>query len=232
MRRRFSVQFIKLLGIFAIAGCALGQTEQRNPEIPKFMGREVVVYPPPGNDDGSGVSPPAPAKVCMEGPPQEQCYTTPKDFGWSPEVELVEFAKDRSALLFSASTGGVSGRGIHYALLAPDGGKELEDLFLGSVSVSNQSRIAFWSAPDISDAKIFVTADFIWGAGEGHYDAHRFTMSAYLWTGSYYSLADRYITSRWYSEDANDDVLGSERPEIIARLKKVLPGIRQRMRNF
>ncbi len=211
---------IKLLVVFAIAGCALAQT------VPKFMGREVVVDGPERESDSGPAA--SPAKLCLEGPPQEQCYAAPKDFGWSPRVEVVQFAKDRSALLFSASTGGVSGRGIHYALLAPDSGNELDDLFLGGVSISNQGRTAFWSEPDLSDTKIFVTADFVWGAGEGHYGDHRFTMSAYLWTGSYYSLADRYITSGWYSEAANDDILGSEKAEILARLKKVLPGIRQR----
>lgn len=220
MAAGYLVNAVRLLAIFAVVACAGAQT------APKFMGREVMVYGPERESD-SGPAP-SPAKLCIEGPPEEQCYTAPKDFGWSPMVEVVEFAKDRSALLFSASTGGVSGWGIHYALVAPDGGKELDDLFLGDVSVSNQNRTAFWNEPDLSDAKIFVNADALWGPGEGHYGDHRFTMSAYLWTGSYYSLADRYITSRWYSEDANDDVLGSERAEIIARLKKVLPGIRQR----
>jgi hypothetical protein len=210
MRRRFSVRFIKLLGLFAIAAAAGAQTTAR------FMGRDVVIYGLRRESDSEPAA--SPAKVCIEGPPQEQCYSTPKDFGWGPAVEVVQFAKDRSALLFSASTGGVSGWGIHYALLAPQGGTDLEDLFLDGVSLSNQNRMAFWSEPDVSDAKIFVTADFVWGQGEGHYGEHRFVISAYLWGNSYYWLADRYFTARWYSEDANDDVLGSEKAEILARL--------------
>lgn len=211
-----------MLAMFATAAAAGAQTAT------KFMGREVVVYPPPGTDDGTGESPSEPARACLEGPPEEQCYSTPKEFGWNPNVEVVQFAKDRSALLFSASTGGVSGRGIHYALLAAEGGKELQDLFLGDVSVSNQSRTAFWSEPDLSDTKIFVDSDAMWGPGEVHYGEHRYVLSIYVWEGSNYWLADRYITSRWYDFDANDDVLGSEKAEIIARLKKVLPGIRER----
>jgi hypothetical protein len=221
MRRRFSMQSIKLLGVFAMAAIAGAQT------VHQYMGREVVVYPPPGEDDGSGASPPAPAKVCVEGPPQEQCYSTPKGFGWNPGVEVVQFAQDKSALFFGAWTGGVSGRGAHYALLVPGAGKTLENILSGDVSLSNQSRTAFWNEPDASDAKIFVTADYLWGPGESHYEEHRYEISVYVLYG-FYALVDRYVTSRWYDLDANNDVLGSERAEIVARLKKVLPGIRQR----
>lgn len=153
---------IKLLGVFVIAACAGAQT------APKFMGREVVTYGS-GRESDSGPAP-SPARLCIEGPPQQQCYSAPKDFGWSPTVEVVRFAKDRSALLFSASTGGVSGWGIHYALLAPDAGNELEDLFLGDVSVSNQNRRAFWSEPDISDAKInyYIASTYLYATSSTH----------------------------------------------------------------
>jgi hypothetical protein len=220
MRRRFSAQSIKLVGVFAIVGCAGAQTVQQ------FMGREVVVYAPPGEDDHLGTSPSAPAKVCVEGPPQEQCYSTPEGYGWRPRVEVVQLSKEQSALLFTAETGGVSGWNVHYALITPGTGKDMDDAL--NVSLSNQGRTAFWSEPDLSDAKIFVTADFVWGPDEGHYGQHRFSTSAYAWQGSNYWLVDRYFTSRWYDLDANDDVLGAERAEIVARLKKVLPGIRQR----
>ncbi len=103
---------INLLVVFALAAVAGAQTVQRSPEIPKFMGREVVVYAPSVDTDG-GVFPAGPAKLCIEGPPQEQCYTEPKDFGADVRVEIEQLSKDKSALLFSARAGGVSGWDVH-----------------------------------------------------------------------------------------------------------------------
>ena len=222
------VKSIRLLVLFAVCLSASAQTVLRSPEIPKFMGREVVLYEPADKGEGTGASPEEPAKVCLEGPPREQCYTTPKEFGFHPTVELVELSKKKSALFFSAASGGVSGWGVHLALLVPGKGKDLEDLLPSDVRISNQSQTAFWSEPELSDTTIFVTATFIWGPGESHYEEHRYEISAYVWLKDDYWQADQYVTSRWYSLDANADVLGSERAEVLSRLKKVLPGIRQR----
>jgi len=205
---------------------ASAQTVHRSPELPKFVGREVVLYEPAMKDE-PGIFPAGPAKVCIEAPPQEQCYTMPDDFGWNPRVKVVEISKGSSILFFSANSGGVSGFGVHVALLRPGGAKSLESVFAEGILLSNQSQTAFWSEPDLSDAKIFVTADDLWGPGEGHYSEHRYVVSAYVWDSGFYWLVDRFATSRWYDlEKAN--VLGSERGEIVARLKKVVPGIRER----
>ena len=130
------------------------------------------------------------------------------------------------ALLFSAASGGVSGYGLHFALLHPGQGKELEDLFLSGISISSQSEHEFWNLPDFSDAQIFVTAEYVWGPDESHYSEHRYIVSTYtrrpssMIAGLFYYLEDRYMTTRKYDiEKAH--ILNSEKPEIIARLSRV-----------
>ena len=94
-------------------------------------------------------------------------------------------------------------------------------------SVSNQSQYAFWSDPTISDAQIFITADYVWGPDESHYSEHRFIISAYVLRSSSllddpgYFLEDRFMTVRKYDQDANDDILAAEKTEIINRLKRL-----------
>ena len=190
--------------------------------LPKFMGREVTITDPGTDDDG--FFPKGPATVCVEGPPQRQCYTTPKDFGRAPDVTLVQVKQDQPALLFSADSGGVSGVMIHFALLHPGTGKDLEDIFPG-VSISNQSEHEFWNLPALSDAPIFATADYVWGPDESHYSEHRYIVSTYarrpssLLDGLRYYLEDQYMTTRKYGEGAQ--ILSSEKPEILARLRRV-----------
>jgi len=80
--------------------------------------------------------------------------------------------------------------------------------------------------PSASNAPIFVTANFILGPDEAHYSPHRYIISAYvlmhpkLLEGDYYYLQDRYISVRKYDHE-KDDILAAERPEILARLRRV-----------
>ncbi len=203
---------------------AVAQTVHRSAETPKFMGRDVIVHEPKIED---GMFPKGPASICVEAPPQEQCYTMPLDFGRNTTVALVDVQKDTPALFFSAESGGVSGWSIHFALLLPQTSKQLANLFADNVTVSNQSQHTFWSEPELSQAKIFVTADYLSGPGDTHYGEHRYVISAYLWDEPFYSLVDRYVTSHWYDLE-KADVLVSERPEVLVRLKRVIPGIRER----
>jgi len=142
--------------------------------------------------------------------------------------------KDLPALLFSAESGGVSGWTIHFALLRPGKGTNLQDLFISDVSVSNQSQRAFWGDPTISNAQFFMTADYVWGPDESHYSPHRYIISAYIQKrsleleGSYYYLEDRYMTARSYDQDAGVNILASERPEILARLRRLKVGSHSR----
>jgi hypothetical protein len=203
------------------------QTVRRGPDLPKFLGREVTITE--RDLDADGYFPKGPASVCVEEPPERQCYKAPKDFGRDPFVELVQLGKGESALLFSAASGGVSGFAVHFALLHPGKGSQLEDLFLSDVTVSNQSQHAFWTESDISDTPIFLTADFVWGPDESHYEPHRYIISAYVWKysnlvqGRYYYLDDQYMAVPKYDVEPNpnEDILAAEKPEILARLRRV-----------
>jgi hypothetical protein len=206
-----------------VAFAANAQSVPGKQTVPKFMGRDVTITDPGTDEDG--FFPKGPATVCIEAPPQRQCYTAPKDYGRFPEVTLVQVEKGMSALLFSAATGGVSGFSIHFALLHPGSGKELENLFLSGISISSQSEHEFWNLPALSDAPIFATADYVWGPDESHISEHRYIISTYarrsssLLDGLFYYLEDQYMTTRKYGE--NSHILSSEKPEILARLRRV-----------
>jgi len=192
--------------------------------LPKFMGRDVTITEPELKDE---FFPKGSASVCIEGPPQRQCYTAPRDFGRSPTVTVVQLEKNKPGLLFSAESGGVSGWEIHFALLLPGTGKDLQNVLLSDPTVSNQSQHAFWSDSTISESPIFLTAEYVFGADDGHYGEHRYVISAYVMRRSSivddpaYYLEDRYMTVRKYDLDANTDILTSEKREILARLARV-----------
>jgi hypothetical protein len=190
----------------------------------KFMGR-VVTVTQPGYEDAEHMFPKGPAIVCVEGPPRRQCYTPPKEFGGNPEVRVILLDKTTSAIFFSAGSGGVSGWGIHFALLRPGNGDKLDNLFPTDLTISNQSEHIWWSDVSISDSKIFVAATYIWGPDDSHYGPHRYTVSSYvcregaiLGYGCY--LDDQYMTARGYDGE-KQKILDSEKSEIIARLKRV-----------
>jgi len=189
-----------------------------------FMGRPVTVAAAEQDPDGY---PNGPASICLEGAPQRQCYTAPEDFGLAPKVEVVQIDKVTSAILFSAVSGGVSQSMIHFALLRPSSGPELEDLFTSNASVTNQSQHRFINDAKTSKASIFVTADYIFGMYESRTGLHRFILSTYRYRysgeleRSAYWLEDRFMTVRRYDIDANADVITSEKSEILRRLALV-----------
>jgi hypothetical protein len=197
----------------------LGAQPVPGKEIPKFMGHAVTIAEPKHDADGA---PEGPASVCVEFVPQRQCYTAPKEFGNYPTVTVVQVRNGLSALFFSAQSYGVSGWQIHFALLLPGPGKNLQDVFLVT-SVSNQSQHAFWTDTAISDAQMFVTATYVIGPDEGHYGEHRYIISAYVVSkfSPLYYLEDQYMTTRKYDLGAKADVLNSEKPEILARLRRI-----------
>ncbi len=190
----------------------------------KFLGRKVTVIEPQIDE---GDAPKGPVSVCLEAPPQRQCYTAPPGFGKKPAVSLVQIERDMPAIFFTAESYGVSGWQIHFALLRPGRGRELEDLFWSDGTVSNQSQYAFWRDPEISDAHIFVTADYVWGPDEGRYSAHRYLVSAHVLKassfvqGRAYFLEDRYMTVSRYDLATKANILASEKQEILARLRRL-----------
>ena len=187
------------------------------------MGRDVTVVD--GRDSDDEFFPKGPSSVCFEGPPQQQCYAT-REPTRNADVSLVQVKKDLPAVLFSSDIGGVSGWTVTICLLRPVEGKELQDLF-SSIKVSNQNQHAFWNEPSISEAQIFLTADYVWGPDEGHDGEHRYIVSAYALNSreERYFLDDRYMTIRKYDLDANVDILAAEKPEILERLKTAAPEI-------
>jgi hypothetical protein len=227
-----------ILGFLLFSGPrASAQSASRGSDLPKFMGREITVIEPERQDDFPDGGPPfpkGPASVCVEGAPRRQCYTMPADgnfpFGNNPTVTVVQLERDLPAILFSAATGGVSGWEIHYSLLQPGTANALDDLFVPGISLSNQSQHAFWSDSAVSDARIFVTAEAVWGPDESHYGEHRYMISAYVLAPSSfdlhrYYLEDRYMTVRRYDSE-KADVLASEKREILARLRRVKAGVK------
>jgi len=198
-------------------------------KYPKFLGRQITILEPKLDQDGF---PPndTPSSICLEGPQRQQCYSAPKGFSRETAVEVVQLSKDRPAILSSVASWGASGWQIAFALLRPGAGKNLDNYFPSDLSVSNQSQHAFWSDSEISDGPIFLTADYIWGPGEAHYELHRFIISAYIpWPSTYiddqrrYYLEDRYMTVAKYDLEKGARVLDAEKREILARLRRLIP---------
>jgi hypothetical protein len=189
----------------------------------QFQGRNVVLTE--GATDASGTL--APASVCVEWEEQAQCYRTPQGYGRSPDATVVPISKDQKALLFSVATSGASDYGIHFALLTKGSGRELQDLFFSTIEASNQSAHALWTEPSLSDSQIFILADYVWGPGESTHEPHRYLISAYVrkltaaFDTPHYYLQDRYMTARKYDPQKKQDILATERPEILARLARI-----------
>jgi len=190
-----------------------------------FMGREVTIMKP--DLDESGLLPKGQASVCLEAPPRRSVLYRTEGFRKKPYGRGHPVGQGYLSPLLLSREGGVSGWAIHFALLRPGTGKDLENFLDYGLSVSNQNQHAFWNEATISDAQIFITAEGLWGPDEGHYGEHRYFISAYVRSYSFdldglsYYLADRYMTVRKYDLDNNADILGSEKQEILARLRRV-----------
>lgn len=200
-----------------------------------YSGRSVEVVDP-GTYPG-GLFPKAEAKVCVTGQQAKNCYTAPKGFGRVPKLSLIDLSKGEQAMFLEVESGGVSGWSLHFAVLKFCDQKQvpgcpfnkLWNYLPDGVSVSNQSRHAWWEVSEFSDAKIFLTAESVWGPGETKNSAHRCNVSIYALRSieeneSRYYLVDRFMTARSYllnhrGEPA--DVLGEEKQEIVSRLKRV-----------
>lgn len=221
-----------VLGIFlACLFCAADSQAQSNLDAAQterrtgtqFLGRDVTILDPGMADD---FYPKGPASVCVEGPPQRQCYTAPAEFGREPKIEIVELSRNRPALLFSAASGGVSGWRIHFALLRVDMKGKLENMLAEDVQISDQGQYSFLREAAISEAAIFVTATFVWGAEEDHFSPHHYTVSAYVQKKPEgldqpsYVLLDQYVTRRKYHLETDKDVLGPEQKKILTRLRR------------
>lgn len=214
-----------LIPVFA-AGLR-AQTEAKQ-TVTEFMGQRVMLFAPAVDEFGI---PQAPARVCFEG--GGRCFQFPRPdppfppVGFAPEMTPIQIGKAGPALFFAATSyAGGSGGTVYLTLLRSGTGNEVDHSLLpDGLTLSMQSEHAFWSDPVVSSAPVFVTADYVWGIGECHICDHRFTISTYVlrppmpdFTDDYtYDLADQYLTVRKY----HNRVLASEKPEILARLKRV-----------
>lgn len=201
-----------------------------------YQGRQVTVLAP-ATLDPDGLFPDGEARVCVQGQQEKDCYTAPKGFGRAPSLSVVELRKGEPALFFEAARGGVSGFSLHFALLEfcnqvqfPGCAVgQLKNLFPYELQASNQSQHGRWELPEISDSKVFLTADYIWGPQESRSSDHRFIVSVYVrrpddFNELTYYLVDRFMTVRLYGYNDKgelDDVLGAEKQKILARLKDV-----------
>jgi hypothetical protein len=239
----YTRRMTRFLLIALAASGVYGQTPAEQ-VVMEFQGHQVTLMKPALDDNGFAEES---AQVCFDVASKSQCYTPQhgSGSGWGPDLPIgllpeltpMNLSQGRSALLFTvfANYGG-SGSTFHYALLRPGNGREIENLLPPDLILSEISEQAFWSDPSISDAPIFVTADFVWDS-DGHFSDHRFTISAYVLETPFlglpdsfsYALDDRYMTVRKYpglnadpgDPDATAGVLNSEKPEILARLKRV-----------
>jgi pimeloyl-ACP methyl ester carboxylesterase len=230
---------VQLPLIVLVASGLYGQTPAEQ-VVTEFEGHQVTLMKPglDANDLAEET-----ARVCFDVTSTPQCYSPQHEpgSGWGPDQPIGTFPElmpmnlggGRSALLFTVVARSYgSGATVHYALLRPGRLGSIENLLPPDLVLSEISEQDFWSDPSISDAPLLVTADFVWnGISEGHFSDHRFTVSAYTLAedpnipGRFnYVLEDRYLTARKYqiaSPDASDHVLDAERPEILARLKRV-----------
>jgi hypothetical protein len=123
-------------------------------------------------------------------------------------------------VLFTAvASAGGSGSSTTLALL--DNEKQgLTNLFPSQFFLKEVSSYQFWTDAAVSDALIFVTADFVWASDECHFCAHRYTIGTYAYnaqTGRYI-LRDQYTTASKYA--APSSVLKAEKPQILLHLQK------------
>jgi hypothetical protein len=209
--------------VVASAGVLLAQ--QLPPSSLVFNGQRVTVIAAQPTTDG--VAPAGPAKICLA--PSGMCFTPDLQFGFSPEATVVQLGPNQQALLFSAiASASGSGSTKLLALLDIRNG-QLNTLT--DVKISEQGEYKIWQEPSISKTALLVTADYVWGAAEGHLSAHRFKISTYD-LGSVaggdsrfqvYHLRDEYMTSQKYPSFDDVDriaVLEQEKQEVLARLRR------------
>ncbi len=220
--RELKILLLSVLLLLALRASA----QSAPPAALKFMGRDVVVVDS-GPDPADEFFPKGPASVCLAGQPR-QCYTTPRPAG-HPVASVVQVKRGMPALLFSSDSGGVSGTSISFVLLRLGAGGDLDNLF-PKIEISEQSQNAFWNEPSISDAQSFITADYVLGVDEAHWDKHRYRISAYvlkpssLLDGPTYQLEDQFMTARKYDLEGGSskvDILAAKKLEILRRLRQV-----------
>lgn len=219
-----------------ITALALSQIQHSTSPV-VFHGQRVEITTPQADELGWALSS---ATICLKSAGEQKCYSPPKHessglfFGLEPHAEIVKLSSEDEALLFTAvASGGGSGIARCLALLKPDRGSKLANLFPEGLAITEQGEYKFWTEPSVSPRPLFVRADYIWNQGEKRVARHKFRVSVYVFgdAAQAYQLRDEYITVKKYpSLDETDviNVLGFEKAQILSRLKtaagKASPG--------
>jgi hypothetical protein len=215
--------------VAAGAASLYGQSDAKQ-TVTEFMGHKVILVEPKRDANGF---PEESYRVCFDATtPRRRCYEPPTEFapfGLSPELKVIDLGRGRTALFFAVSANfGGPGTIVSLALLHPGQRDEIDNRLVLEGHLSEISTHLFWNESSVSDAPILVTANYVWGDSEARFDDHRFIVSAYVLKTSLmapedfsYRLEDRYMTIRKYASDDRTGVLAAEKPEILARLKRV-----------
>jgi hypothetical protein len=144
-------------------------------------------------------------------------------YGLRAKSQRLKLDGGGSLVLFNANCGGGSGSSDRYVLLRSEPGGHFKNL-LPEIIVTNQADVATWSLPAVSSTPVFVTADYLSGAMEGHYSSHFFEIRMYVYDATLdrYELRRKYQTANKYPGVDNweqaPEVLEKERGRIIEML--------------
>jgi len=197
-----------------------------------FEGKRIILSKDQLDDPGQAIGNKA-AYVCLEAQPENRCYTAPEEYIRSAKVQLVQLNPSSQALLFSAESYGVSGWKFFYSMLQLDSKGQFKELFDSNPTLSSRSTLGWIADPSISVAPTFVTFDAVIGVGETSPEPHRCMVSVYVYVRPEWSddpryvFADQFLTVKKY-DFYTTEVLLSEKPEILSRLKRVLAEWRNR----
>jgi hypothetical protein len=216
---------VAVLAVCAPGILAQGERSMAVREFPPYK-----VYPGILDEDNSPVTG---ARLCTtEGKPR--CFTLAHsgvgsdEDGWSyyglrAKSKRLKLDGGGSVVLFNANCGGGSGSADRYVLLRSEQDQQFKNL-LPEIIVTNQADVATWDLPTVSAMPVFLTADYLWGAMEGHYSSHFFEVRMYVYdaVADRYKLRHKYQTAHKYPGIDNweeaPEVLEKERGRIIEML--------------
>jgi hypothetical protein len=179
-----------------------------------------------GTLDGDGL-PTSGARLCLDAK-VTSCYTllekrNDMQFGLEPKTRKVSVQGGGSLVLFSGTfSGGGSGTLDELALLQYEQDQTLWNV-LPVVQLTEQSDHAVWQLSSVSSMPVLLTADFVWGKNETHFEPHHFEVRAYLYDSAKQIYVEKmsYQTSRRYpslDQVSQIKVLVPEQSEILRRL--------------
>jgi hypothetical protein len=213
-----------------LAVCALGMLAQGELSTAVREFPQYKVYPGVLDEDNSPVSG---ARLCAT-ERKSHCFTLAHSgagsdadswlyYGLRAKSQRIKLDAGGSVVLFNANCGGGSGSDDRYVLLRSEPDGRFKNL-LPEIIVTNQADVAMWDLSTVSPMPVFVTADSLWGAMEGHYSQHFFEVRMYVYdaVADRYKLRHKYQTAHKYPSIDNweqaPEVLEKERSRVIEML--------------